>query len=856
MALVSDSIPNLIGGISQQDPKLRLATQAEDQVNCDGTVVGGLGKRPPTSHVKQLVAYGGGFTAEVAKTAAVHTISRDLAERYQVIVYGTTLRVFDLLTGNEKTVTTPNGTGYLTAAGGAREAITMATVQDFTFVVNKEAVPAMQGPVSDARGVEALVFVRVANYQTIYSILIDDGFYKIVTTRFGYDATATGYDVGGGFVSDIGSLPVGTDTDPATISTDEMASHFFGMIVAHQPNAGDYTFAQGKSIVTVRRDDGDDFNISARDSRGDTQMTLVKETIQRLSDLPAIAPHGFQVEVVGDPSTDADNYFAQFEMTSPALVIGDGHWKEIAKPGIPVALDPATMPHTLVRNGDGTFTFDQATWGNRVAGDEDTAPDPKVVGRNVNDALLLRNRLGFLAGQYASLSRATELFEFFLASATALTDADPINEPASHTKAVTLRHALGFKKRFFLFADEAQFELQYGGTTLSNETVEIVPVWEYKAQPEAKPVGGGKSLFFPITRDDDAGFAGVMEAVIDESTTALSDANEVTAHVPAYVPSPVRKLAASPNENILLVLSDAAPQSLWAYRTHWVGDQKVLSAWSRWDYFNGDADSGILNVDFIDNRCVMLSYRADGVYLETFSVAPKQADAGWSHQFQLDRKATEAACAVSYDAPSDTTTITAPYPVSDKTRVVARFPDNHTKLPGTVAAVTLRNGTDIHVQGDWTEAKFYIGDTYQSRYRFSPQFIRKPAAGGGQEIIGTGRLQMLFWTFHFAETGEFDIEVTPFAQSPTYVQHVSGFTIGQAVVGDVPIVSGQVRTGIQGKNTDAVVEVVNESHLPFHLLSVDWEGNYVTHSRRLSARHRRGNGRMVAHRKGKRPLGD
>ena len=44
MSLVSASIPNLINGVSQQPPSLRLKTQAEVQQNGLSTVVEGLRK--------------------------------------------------------------------------------------------------------------------------------------------------------------------------------------------------------------------------------------------------------------------------------------------------------------------------------------------------------------------------------------------------------------------------------------------------------------------------------------------------------------------------------------------------------------------------------------------------------------------------------------------------------------------------------------------------------------------------------------------------------------------------------------------------------------------------------------------
>ena len=55
MTLVSKSIPNLINGVSQQPPALRLGSQGEAQENGLSDVVDGLKKRPPTKFLKKLV---------------------------------------------------------------------------------------------------------------------------------------------------------------------------------------------------------------------------------------------------------------------------------------------------------------------------------------------------------------------------------------------------------------------------------------------------------------------------------------------------------------------------------------------------------------------------------------------------------------------------------------------------------------------------------------------------------------------------------------------------------------------------------------------------------------------------------
>ena len=54
MPLISSTIPNLINGVSQQPPALRLASQAEAVINCMASPVEGLKKRPPLEHIGKL----------------------------------------------------------------------------------------------------------------------------------------------------------------------------------------------------------------------------------------------------------------------------------------------------------------------------------------------------------------------------------------------------------------------------------------------------------------------------------------------------------------------------------------------------------------------------------------------------------------------------------------------------------------------------------------------------------------------------------------------------------------------------------------------------------------------------------
>lgn len=133
MSLTKRTIPSLLNGISRQPAILRSSDQTADEVNTWGSFAEGLGRRPPTEHVADLAVSDVG-------NAHIHEINRSADERYMAVIADGTIRVFDLLTGDEKTVHTPFGTAYLNAPASAFRATTVA---DYTFIVNSTVKPQM-----------------------------------------------------------------------------------------------------------------------------------------------------------------------------------------------------------------------------------------------------------------------------------------------------------------------------------------------------------------------------------------------------------------------------------------------------------------------------------------------------------------------------------------------------------------------------------------------------------------------------------------------------------------------------------------------------------------------------------------
>ena len=163
MSLISTSIPNLVSGVSQQADGLRYGSQSEEQINGYSSLVEGLIKRSPLKHISQLISGSVGDTK-------VHTINRDLNERYVVIFQNNSVKVFDI-NGTEKTVTTPDGVGYITTTTPNSD-IKCLTVADYTFVLNKTKTVAVGSAQTTTQGEEASVFIS-GDYSVGYKVILD-----------------------------------------------------------------------------------------------------------------------------------------------------------------------------------------------------------------------------------------------------------------------------------------------------------------------------------------------------------------------------------------------------------------------------------------------------------------------------------------------------------------------------------------------------------------------------------------------------------------------------------------------------------------------------------------------------------
>jgi hypothetical protein len=861
MALISSSIPNMVNGVSQQPFTLRLSSQAELQENGLSTTSQGLRKRPPTKHLKKILNGSIG-------NAFVHTINRDENERYVVVVTNGDLKVFDLA-GNEKTVNFPNGKGYLSATS-PDTAFRAVTVADYTFLVNKTITVTPDTLRSPKRLNDALINVKVGNYGKKYAVIINGTELASYTTPDGTAGSHTA-NISTDFIanqlfSQLASAYAGSSVSVTNVTTQSLSSGLLFTIIpqfyvffdlpAGRNNTNTIALADGVakpfSLVdagtnTYKFDEvffgtpavtafattgvvnllgsvihftsANNFTIEVRDGFNNGAMNAIKDQIQKFSDLPANAGvDGFAVEVVGDKQNGFDNFWVRFDAS------GTGTWRETLKPNSLLGYTASTMPHTLVREANGTFTFAPTTWDNREKGTENSNPDPSFVGRKITDLFFYRNRLGFLVDESVVMSEAGEFFNFYRTTVTELLDADPIDVTVSHTKVSSLLHAVPYNKQLLLFSAQTQFTVD-SGDLLTPTTISIKQNTEFECTPECEPVGVGNNIYFPVPKGE---FSGIREYYTVEEVGGTNDAADITAHVPSYIAGKVFKIAAGLNENILAVLSKNDRSSMWIYKFYWSGQEKIQSSWSKWTLGAGDT---ILNADFILSDLYMVIQREDGVYLEVLSVAVDDIGLNEPYNIHLDRKLTVAKANMTFDGtytniPS--AYLPGPLGAHQWEAVVATGQGK----PAGIRVPLEATGSGARAKGNYTDSDLVVGRKYLFRYKFSPITVKVQQNNNAQKSDTVGRLQLRNMSVNYSNTGYFKANVTPSGRS-TYEYIYTGKTLGlpSATIGEADLETGLFQFPILARNTEVDIEISSDAPLPVSLLSADWEGMYVKRSR-------------------------
>ena len=490
MAAINQRIPNFLGGVSQQPDFIKFPGQVRTCNNAYPDVTFGLSKRAPGEYV--------GTMANAQSGGQWFDIIRDEDEKYIVQINGSSIRVWDLATGNEQTVNL--GSGSYSYLSGATERYGVQTIGDYTLITNPQKIVGTARTTPTFQNNYAFVTVNTVAYNAEYVVAINgstltattkyrakalqvvkqgtsDGTWEVTHSVGGnseftgktefYDETSgvrgtvtvnsnyyvhsvdpnhyypryatqyyadvilqePGYNVSGNpaspttftvnvsgvdytvTVKDTQSYLTYADTgvgfyqspknpDEGTLSINTILGSLKTSIESVYSGVTVEIIGDGLFITS-----GSSFTIEARGGTVNDSIEVIKDSVPNVSKLPSSCKDGYIAKVSNTENSEADDYYVKFVADDGTS--GTGSWEETVAPGITAGFDYDTMPHALVNNRNGTFTFRRLdtndpldnTWLDRQVGDEDTNPMPTFVGKGIKDIFFYRNRLGFVSGE-------------------------------------------------------------------------------------------------------------------------------------------------------------------------------------------------------------------------------------------------------------------------------------------------------------------------------------------------------------------------------------------------------------------------------------------------------------------------
>jgi hypothetical protein len=789
---VDGSLISLIQGVSQQPPRERRPGQSTLQENFSSNPVTSLTRRPPTEYINDLlndeeVSYWTDF------------IDFD-GTHYVVAVAPSGLRIFDL-DGAEYSVS--EGTGsfdYLT--GGT---IVVDTVEDNIVILDTGTETAMLAdlPVYSEKG--GLIHLLGGQYGRTYSIPV----------------TWPSNSVTVSYVSPDGSVAA----HGAQVATDYIATQLEAALNANATFTGTFNVSRVSDVLYITWDTpgADDFSLTVSDGDGGANIFAMTTRIGDPGKLPRYAPHGYVITVTGQGDASADDWYLQFlvDDDKPGHTVGtgfgsDGVWRECTKPGEKFKLDPATMPHVLVPDGMGGFTFDQASWEERRAGDDNTRPIPSFIGNTLNDLCTFQSRLTVGSGKAVVMSRTKKYFDFFCQSATVLAEDDPIDvESTAKTKGVVkMEQLIPHNRDLVVFSRNAQFII-FGRNALTPQNAALVLTTAFEANLGAAAQSAGRNVFFA----SNYGAYTSMREFFTEGSADINDARPITQHVSEYLTGKATLIVASPSFELMLVRTDTSSTSLYAYEYLWVEDQgglrKAQSSWSTWIF------SDPVQYGFFDESVVYWIMNDGGRYYITKMNLDIQKEVGLSYQVKLDNK---------FPMDDVELAIPMPYPCEDRDLVFVQGPG--CPEPG----MTVRGDPDeedpsiIVLRRDMGGGTVYVGEKFLSRYKPTMPQIKDE----NDVKIGTGTLTVRQFLIQFQDSGYMRaIITTPYAD-PTEVKF-TGRVLGSPdnVVGEPAISSGKFSVPFRHDADQGEIEIQCDSHLNLQMLDIEWEGQYRKRGRRM-----------------------
>lgn len=599
-------------------------------------------------------------------------------------------------------------------------------------------------------------------------------------------------------------------------------------------------------------------------------MSVIGQKAQDISRLPAMNKHGYVAQIANTSDLESDDYYVKFVADNG--VSGIGNYEETVRPHnfagtsaadtMKAGLDPATMPHALINNRNGTFTFvklnettanaqgNQNYWKDRQVGDNESNPFPTFTGGTIQEMFFHRNRLGMIAGEQIVMSKPGQYFDFFIVSAITVSDDNPIDITVSDVKPAFINHVLPIQKGVMMFSDNGQFLLFTESDIFSPKTARLKKLASYECDATIQPVDLGTSVLFT---SNVSAYARAFEATILDDDTP-PQIIEQTRVVPEFLPKDITKSTNSAAIGITTYGKKGSTE-IYHYKYYNAGNKREQSAWYSWT-ITGTMQhmlytaGSFFTVTFHDNSYKLCrhEYVADADSTRSYVLGGSASDVGsplkTARQFEahLDMMtiATNVAGSTQTTTAPEKTVLTIPYTPANTTNLVMVGLSGNDSDGNSIAGIVRTanavgtnsvtfNGINLH-----SSAKVAVGYKYTSTIELPTYYLNV----GNNAYDTDGDLRISGINFEMGVGGPLEFHLTsPFTYVDAsgnvtkdiddYVQFESGILSNSSVFDKPPAdLATSVRVPVQRKNEKYTLQIQIPDPFSTAIISASWDGIY------------------------------
>ena len=553
--------------------------------------------------------------------------------------------------------------------------------------------------------------------------------------------------------------------------------------------------------------------------------------------------------------TDASSGTTSGNVTVHPARFGEGVWEEVAAPGITTTFDNTTMPLKLTRvlpgtfaiNGgssqtysNGAFQFGYPDWGKRDVGDDVTNLPPSFVDKPIQKMLFFRNRIAILSNENIILSRVNNFYNFWVKTAMAISNADPIDLQSSSTYPTKLFDAVENAGGLVIFSASEQFLLSSGAEALlTPETAKITYAASYAYNPDSNPISLGTTIGFLNSTAREARFYEIAN-VTTRSEPTVQEQSKIIAEL---FPQNLTNVTASTENNLLLFAVDStlhtATNEVWGYKFYETGEQRAQSAWFRWTLPNNVVFHTLMDDKYFVVLNTGSTYTLEKFDIKLSSGTPLIGTAPDENRVHLDTKKTIASADLTYDTVNDVTTFTlgagfyssrtlTAYCITDSdlagksydipaSAITGTAPNETVTLPGNWKTST-KDGSSVNTD-------VIVGYEYEFEVELPKVYVTR-SEGEKSRSETRGSLVLHRMNFDFGDVGVLDVTLKRKGRAD-YTYTVESKEYDNINASTESVASGYVHTiPVYDRNTNLSVLIKSNHPSPATLFSMNWEGDY------------------------------